>query len=319
MQEEAGFIIQNEQGEWHCERDANTYNGLICPEGHYKVSKEYFANQCAETGLHCSEGHICYCRPCIRAHEVDVFPGLGRGEIREFEQSCSKMSLCGTVEQGHEITFHTRDNLARSNITIEAVVRHGHELRSLAVDYGEAEFFEYDFTFSHSSKGVQILEVFVDGEQIPESPFRIEVIEKECQHRFMIASDAGVCECSTEGIHLLGECISRNLLIGVLTAICACILLLIAIFYQRHRRRKQDEMWQVNTEELNFSHPVEVIGQGGFGLVLLAEYRGTKVAIKRVLPLLDKANRGKRSGSAVSLSGKDHQEKPDEETTDEIA
>jgi serine/threonine protein kinase len=47
-------------------------------------------------------------------------------------------------------------------------------------------------------------------------------------------------------------------------------------------------MWQVNHEELHFSHPVEVIGQGAFGVVLLAEYRGTKVAIKRVLPFQEK-------------------------------
>ena len=31
-------------------------------------------------------------------------------------------------------------------------------------------------------------------------------------------------------------------------------------------------------------HNIEVIGQGSFGVVLLAEYRGTKVAIKRILP-----------------------------------
>jgi hypothetical protein len=42
-------------------------------------------------------------------------------------------------------------------------------------------------------------------------------------------------------------------------------------------------MWHVNPEELNFSHPVEVIGQGAFGVVLAAEYRGTRVAIKRVI------------------------------------
>eukprot|EP00980_Cylindrotheca_fusiformis_P012392 scaffold3043_cov121-Cylindrotheca_fusiformis.AAC.8 len=320
MQEEAGFIFQNEEGIWRCERDANTYNGLICPEGHYKVSEEHFATQCEESGLHCSEGHTCYCRPCIKAHEVDVFPWNEdlRGTLRSDHDRCDKMSLCGTVEQAGEITFHAYDNLARSNITVGAIVHLGQELRSLAVNHNEADFFEYDFTFSHNRKGVVILEVLVDGIQIPESPFRIEVIEKECPHRYMVASDDGVCECSTEGIHLFGECISKMLFIGVVTILCAVILLQIAIVYQRYRRRKQDEIWQVNTEELHFSHPVEVIGQGGFGLVLLAEYRGTKVAIKRVLPLLDKA-KGKRSGSAVSLSRKDDEEKSNQEWDEEIA
>ena len=38
-------------------------------------------------------------------------------------------------------------------------------------------------------------------------------------------------------------------------------------------------------------HSVEVIGQGAFGVVWLAEYRGTKVAIKRALPWIDQRQR----------------------------
>ena len=37
-------------------------------------------------------------------------------------------------------------------------------------------------------------------------------------------------------------------------------------------------------EELKFSDPPEVLGRGSFGMVLLAEYRGTQVAVKRVIP-----------------------------------
>ena len=66
----------------------------------------------------------------------------------------------------------------------------------------------------------------------------------------------------------------------------------------RYRKRKSDEVWHVNAEELHFDHPVEVVGQGAFGVVLLAEYRGTKVAIKRVLP---KKEGKKRSGSIASI------------------
>ena len=63
------------------------------------------------------------------------------------------------------------------------------------------------------------------------------------------------------------------------------VLVLILSFtfcYVRHKTRKSDEMWKVHTDELHFDDPVEVIGQGSFGVVLLAEYRGTKVAVKRV-------------------------------------
>ena len=72
-------------------------------------------------------------------------------------------------------------------------------------------------------------------------------------------------------------------------------------------------MWQVNHEELHFSHPVEVIGQGGFGVVLLAEYRGTKVAIKRVLPIQEKRT---KSGSVASVGSVSKDATPEQDEKD---
>jgi hypothetical protein len=88
--------------------------------------------------------------------------------------------------------------------------------------------------------------------------------------------------------------------VGTFAAIMASISLLIAMqigwCFLTYRRKKSDEMWHVNPEGLNFSHPVEVIGQGAFGVVLVAEYRGTRVAIKRVIE-----NTRPKGGSVVSV------------------
>ena len=81
-----------------------------------------------------------------------------------------------------------------------------------------------------------------------------------------------------------GNCVSTGAVAGVLAAVLFVIAMQIGYCYLGYRRAKNDELWLVNTEELHFSHPVEVIGQGSFGVVLLAEYRGNKVAIKRVIP-----------------------------------
>jgi hypothetical protein len=93
--------------------------------------------------------------------------------------------------------------------------------------------------------------------------------------------------------------------VGTFTAIMSSIFLLIAMqigwCFLTYRRKKSDEMWHVNPEELNFSYPVEVIGQGAFGVVLAAEYRGTSVAIKRVIP--QQENNRSKSGSVVSVVG----------------
>ena len=86
-----------------------------------------------------------------------------------------------------------------------------------------------------------------------------------------------------------------------------------------YKKRKNDEVWHVNVEELHFDHPVEIVGQGAFGVVLLAEYRGTKVAIKRVLQRKDGARRTGSIASVGSASGrKDIEEagQDDNETAD---
>eukprot|EP00980_Cylindrotheca_fusiformis_P006111 scaffold1318_cov65-Cylindrotheca_fusiformis.AAC.1 len=71
-------------------------------------------------------------------------------------------------------------------------------------------------------------------------------------------------------------------------------------------------MWQVSPEELNFSHPVEIIGQGAFGVVLAAEYRGTKVAIKRVIARENpRSTRGSQTNGSENASPTVNSEKAD--------
>ena len=55
---------------------------------------------------------------------------------------------------------------------------------------------------------------------------------------------------------------------------------------QENKRKTNDTMWSVKISraELEFDDPAQVLGQGTFGLVLLACYRGTNVAVKRVVP-----------------------------------
>ena len=86
-----------------------------------------------------------------------------------------------------------------------------------------------------------------------------------------------------------------------MAAIGGLIGFVIVYCYLGYRRRKSDEVWHVNPEELDFSHPVEVIGQGAFGVVLAAEYRGTRVAIKRVIPQQDAVRT--RASSVPSVPG----------------
>lgn len=47
--------------------------------------------------------------------------------------------------------------------------------------------------------------------------------------------------------------------------------------YLRRRQKEADSLWIVKKSELTYDDPPEVLGRGTFGLVVSAEYRGTKV------------------------------------------
>eukprot|EP00980_Cylindrotheca_fusiformis_P009419 scaffold2058_cov115-Cylindrotheca_fusiformis.AAC.12 len=85
----------------------------------------------------------------------------------------------------------------------------------------------------------------------------------------------------------------------ILAPIIAALAAAIGIFFFFERKRRQsDSLWYIKKEELIFANPPEVIGRGGFGLILRAEYRGTDVAVKRVLPPRQAEGMWKRKGSA---------------------
>jgi hypothetical protein len=73
------------------------------------------------------------------------------------------------------------------------------------------------------------------------------------------------------------------LLIGIPAAVTVILMLLVFLFYE-HQRKQNDSVWHVKKEELKFPEQQVVIGSGTFGVVLMAEYRGTQVAVKRVIP-----------------------------------
>lgn len=69
---------------------------------------------------------------------------------------------------------------------------------------------------------------------------------------------------------------------------------------RENRRQANDTMWAVKKEELEFDEPAQVLGQGTFGLVLLAQYRGTSVAVKRVIPPKQSSNSNEKDSGMFS-------------------
>lgn len=78
------------------------------------------------------------------------------------------------------------------------------------------------------------------------------------------------------------------LLLAILIPVLFVILVVAGLYiYQDQKKKRNDAVWLIQKEDLEYSDPPEVLGFGTFGLVLLAEYRGTQVAVKRVIPPKD--------------------------------
>ncbi|KAL7527018.1 hypothetical protein ACHAXR_002817 [Thalassiosira sp. AJA248-18] len=69
--------------------------------------------------------------------------------------------------------------------------------------------------------------------------------------------------------------------------------------YVERRRKEADSMWEVKASELVYDDPPEILGRGTFGLVVCAEYRGTMVAVKRVIPPQDRTASVESNATAI--------------------
>ena len=123
--------------------------------------EDEFHKSCELAGLDCPDGYECYCRPCIKAFEVDVFqwhdPNDAINQTIQYE-GCSKMELCGEVQQTKEITFRIVDNLERDNAFVEVIV-HLSDTDVVLEASALADPYTYAFSWTRDKVGVGIMEM----------------------------------------------------------------------------------------------------------------------------------------------------------------
>lgn len=287
MQEAAGFLQQDERGDWSCVRAETFYDNIQCPKGFYKKKPKNFDAACSKIGLSCREGWDCYCSPCTEAEEVAVYPFWKNGDWLEDadEEGCEKMSVCGKVQQTKSISFRADDRLIRKDATMDVLVHIGG--RKEQVPVANVSNFTYQFNWTSRERGVGVMEIKLDGEQIPSSPLRVVVIERDCDEDYpgqnREASITGKCMCRGQTVAIGSKCVSTTsvaVTVSIIFVIFACIC---GLYAMQMRNRKNDQVWLINVEDLLIEEPIQVIGEGTFGQVIKAEYRGTPVAIKRII------------------------------------
>ncbi|KAG7339958.1 adenylate and guanylate cyclase catalytic domain containing protein [Nitzschia inconspicua] len=313
MLQTAGFMVQDERGEWHCTRPSNLYEGITCPEGFFRRSEIEFLNGCTHKHLSCNEldTYDCFCKPCVKAFDVDVYE-IKEGEadahlVENYAESlpgCEKMDICGKVLQNQYITMRIHDNMMRDNATIE-VIQHSADSSDLLHLHPIAGTYAYEFKVTSPTVQAQVIEITVNGKPIGQSPIRIMVEPNDCEAIYGAGSHRepasnGACVCENNTYEMMGSCIESAYFFFIIFSSVFIFVGFSVFLYLSYKKKQNDQVWHINVEELHFNEPPEVIGQGGFGVVVLGQYRGTKVAVKRVLPPSKKRKGSSRHGSNTS-------------------
>jgi len=296
IQQEAGFLVQDEDG-WRCTTPDDVYEGITCPEGFFKRNRAEFTNGCTQKKLSCNrdKGYECFCQPCVRAYEVDVYhledwendPHIIDSYYEAFP-ACKKMEICGKVEQRKSIQMRIFDNLMRDGVNVSVTVNSG-EGRYTIIPKNVPKTYAYDFNITDNKAQVQVIDILFNGEAISQSPIRVMVVDADCSAQYgngshRVPDPNGFCVCAGDTYEMGGNCLTSASFFIIVFSIVFAFVGIILFFYLGYKKNQSDSVWHINVDELHFNEPPEVIGVGGFGVVILGDYRGTKVAVKRVLP-----------------------------------
>lgn len=131
-------------------------------------------------------------------------------------------------------------------------------------------------------------------------------IEQGCAAIGLDCEEGFECFCSPctkifvcySGVDLNGKCVAYRIFLPSLLVPLFLLIMVGVHFYIVKKRRLMDSLWEIKAAELKLYDAEVVIGKGTFGVVQLAEFRGTQVAVKRIISTEKtsfRSNRGLRS------------------------
>lgn len=284
------FIRKDKETDvWSCVRSSTLYDAITCPEGHFRRPRRLVDRGCEDAGTPCDPnmGETCLCRPCVKAFDVAIFPVSDKnvGEEAGLDPvyndnggsvviGCPKMSICGQVEQTKTIIFRAIDHKEREGAVMHVIVHEGERTRDVYVNQSEEADFIYHFEVSSANIGILVLEIGIEGEQIPESPLRVQVVKQNCAADLSdgsrVPDENGKCICKADTVEIGGNCIGNDVIYSSIFVPLAVLCFAFAYWQIVRHQRKADTVWKIKPKDLKFANPPVVIGQGTFGLVLLA-------------------------------------------------
>mmetsp|Transcript_40284 Transcript_40284/g.75437 ORF Transcript_40284/g.75437 Transcript_40284/m.75437 type:complete len:576 (-) Transcript_40284:840-2567(-) len=316
MQAKLNWIDSNNK----CIRAGDLCETVVCPKGQLKKSCAQIERGCQDIGEPCPEGFTCLCNPCSPVEDKpmllkpeSVVSRLVSGARVTVNVSradaCAKMKACLTIQRSDVVVMQVVDQWLsyRPTMGFPAVKQVQYiwftdlddEFWRNASHHPDAPG-EFRMHLEAAAPGsillrlrtCNALDVCLENE---DSPFLVSVVEKICElENFVPSEQDAKCVCRPGYKLLEGELVCVEMAKGseeavvmiivgaVLSVVILAILVGGGVYYVSSHR--QDDSWKISLDELQFPEPPVVLGTGTYGQVLLADFRSTPVAVKRVLP-----------------------------------
>lgn len=167
-----------------------------------------------------------------------------------------RLNTCLGIRLNRTRTIHFEivDNRKRKDPLVEVDIHLDFETVHIEVQPHPTQKYTYELTWSHDYSQIGILNIFFDGEQIPQSPVRVQVVERRCDLDFpgqkRTAAADGSCNCGEGTWEIRGKCVESTIMAIVISIAAVILISIIGFCYVSYRNHKNDEMWQVSIEEL---------------------------------------------------------------------
>jgi hypothetical protein len=112
----------------------------------------------------------------------------------------------------------------------------------------------------------------------------VQVSEANCTDSRVPDQD-GDCYCPSMTVQIGGSCVDLSVLNPSIIVPVVLLGLIATFAYGKYRHKAADNIWKIKFKDLKFPATPQILGVGTFGVVIRAEYYGTSVAVKRVVPV----------------------------------
>lgn len=112
----------------------------------------------------------------------------------------------------------------------------------------------------------------------------VQVSEANCTDSRVPDQD-GDCYCPSMTVQIGGSCVDLSVLNPSIIVPVVLLGLIATFAYGKYRHKAADNIWKIKFKDLKFPATPQILGVGTFGVVIRAEYYGTNVAVKRVVPV----------------------------------